>query len=73
MRNCDQKLTDAILESVFTFMQAQTDPRRKDIRTLHAYLEYRERDVGRGYVRKTHICELLHVSKTETEQTLIGF
>lgn len=48
MRAFDRKMTDAILEPVFTFMRAQTDPRRKIIDTLHAYFEYREQDVGRA-------------------------
>ena len=48
MRACDRKLADEILEPVFTFMRAQTDPRRKDTMELGAYLEYRERDVGKA-------------------------
>lgn len=48
MRAFDKKLADDILEPVFTFMQTQTDPQRKNMHTLHAYLEYRERDVGRA-------------------------
>lgn len=48
MRACDRKLANEILEPVFTFMRAQTDPRRKDTMELGAYLEYRERDVGKA-------------------------
>ena len=49
MRACDKDLADAILEPVFTFMRAQTDPVRKDVADLGPYLEYRERDVGKAY------------------------
>lgn len=48
MRSCDRKLADEILEPVFTFMRAQTDPRRKSHFQLGSYLEYRERDVGKA-------------------------
>ena len=48
MREFDKKLADDILEPVFTCMQAQTDPQRKQMHTLDAYLEYRERDIGRA-------------------------
>lgn len=48
MRACDRKLADEILEPVFTFMRAQTDPKRLGITELGAYLEYRERDVGKA-------------------------
>ena len=48
MRAFDRKLADEILEPVFTFMRAQTDPRRKDAMELGEYLEYRERDVGKA-------------------------
>lgn len=48
MRAFDRKLADEILEPVFTFMRAQTDPRRKNQMELGEYLEYRERDVGKA-------------------------
>jgi aristolochene synthase len=48
MRAFDAKLADEILEPVFMFMRAQTDPRRKDVMELGQYLEYRERDVGKA-------------------------
>lgn len=48
MRAHDRKLADEILEPVFTFMRAQTDPKRRDITQLGDYLEYRERDVGKA-------------------------
>ncbi|KAF2677433.1 Aristolochene synthase in complex with 12,13 Difluorofarnesyl diphosphate [Lentithecium fluviatile CBS 122367] len=48
MRAFDRKLADEILEPVFTFMRAQTDPRRKDSMDFGEYLEYRERDVGKA-------------------------
>ncbi|KAL5384423.1 carbonyl reductase (NADPH-dependent) ari1 [Paraphaeosphaeria minitans] len=48
MRAFDRKLADEILEPVFTFMRAQTDPRRKNVMDFGEYLEYRERDVGKA-------------------------
>ncbi|KAF9634872.1 hypothetical protein BFW01_g5767 [Lasiodiplodia theobromae] len=48
MRAHDRHLADEILEPVFTFMRAQTDPRRQHITRLGDYLEYRERDVGKA-------------------------
>ena len=53
MRAHDYKLADEILEPVFTFMRAQTDPQRKNKMELGGYLEYRERDVGKAYVLST--------------------
>ncbi|KAL8948611.1 MAG: hypothetical protein Q9222_005206 [Ikaeria aurantiellina] len=52
MRAHDKELADEILEPVFTFMRAQTDPARTDgsVRELGPYLEYREKDVGKAYV-----------------------
>ena len=48
MRAFDRKLADEILEPVFTFMRAQTDPRRKNVMDFGEYLEYREGDVGKA-------------------------
>ncbi|KAJ4349460.1 carbonyl reductase (NADPH-dependent) ari1 [Didymosphaeria variabile] len=48
MRAFDRKLADEILEPVFTFMRAQTDPRRKKLMDFGEYLVYRERDVGKA-------------------------
>lgn len=48
MRDCDKELADEILEPVFTFMRAQTEKTRLDIKELGQYLEYRERDVGKA-------------------------
>lgn len=48
MRACDKALADDILEPVFTFMRAQTDKSRLDIKELGQYLKYRERDVGKA-------------------------
>ena len=48
MRTFDKPLADQILGPVFTFMKAQTDPKRKDIRGLGPYLIYREGDVGKA-------------------------
>ncbi len=50
MRACHRELADDILEPVFVFMRAQTDRQRKGINQLGAYLEYRERDVGKASV-----------------------
>ncbi|PVH90808.1 Aristolochene synthase in complex with 12,13 Difluorofarnesyl diphosphate [Periconia macrospinosa] len=64
MRAFDRKLADEILEPVFTFMRAQTDPRRKKLMDFSEYLEYRERDVGKAllsalmrYVMKLELTE----------------
>jgi aristolochene synthase len=54
MRDCDKELADEILEPTFTFMRAQTDKCRLGIKELGKYLEYRERDVGQGYVAPNH-------------------
>ena len=59
MRALDRKLADEILEPVFTFMRAQTDPRRKDGMGLGEYLEYRERDVGKASVNPHRFPALL--------------
>lgn len=50
MRQHDLEMANDILEPVFTFMRAQTDPTRLKTMGLKEYLEYRERDVGKGYV-----------------------
>ena len=50
MRACDRKLADEILDPVFTFMRAQTDPSRKGNFGLGSYLQYREGDVGKASV-----------------------
>ncbi|EKG16278.1 hypothetical protein MPH_06512 [Macrophomina phaseolina MS6] len=48
MRKHDKDLADEILEPTFTFMRAQTDKARLEMRELGQYLEYRERDVGKA-------------------------
>lgn len=48
MRIHDRDLADEILEPVFTFMRAQTDPKRLTAMGLGQYLEYREADVGKA-------------------------
>ena len=48
MRACDKELADEILEPVFTFMRAQTDKSRLEIKELGEYFRYRERDVGKA-------------------------
>lgn len=50
MRAHDKVLADQILEPTFTFMRAQTDKARLQIKGLGHYLEYREKDVGKAYV-----------------------
>jgi aristolochene synthase len=48
MRAHDRGMADEILEPVFTFMRAQTDPMRLSEMGLGQYLEYREADVGKA-------------------------
>ncbi|KAF1829175.1 Aristolochene synthase in complex with 12,13 Difluorofarnesyl diphosphate [Decorospora gaudefroyi] len=48
MRACDREMANQVLEPVFTFMRAQTDPTRLRPMDLKEYFEYRERDVGKG-------------------------
>ncbi|KAI1409845.1 Aristolochene synthase in complex with 12,13-Difluorofarnesyl diphosphate [Hypoxylon sp. FL1857] len=48
MRAHDRDMADEIIEPVFTFMRAQTDPTRLTEMGLGQYLEYRERDVGKA-------------------------
>lgn len=48
MRAHDFDMANDILEPVFVFMRAQTDSTRLKPLDLRAYLEYRERDVGKA-------------------------
>ncbi|KAK1657954.1 aristolochene synthase [Colletotrichum godetiae] len=48
MKACDESLANEILEPVFTFMRAQTDKTRLQIKELGHYLKYREKDVGKA-------------------------
>ncbi|KAI2601917.1 Aristolochene synthase in complex with 12,13-Difluorofarnesyl diphosphate [Hypoxylon sp. NC1633] len=48
MRAHDRGMTNEIMEPVFTFMRAQTDPTRLSEMGLGQYLEYREADVGKA-------------------------
>lgn len=48
MRAHDRDMADEILEPVFVFMRAQTDPKRLTEMELGRYLEYREADVGKA-------------------------
>jgi aristolochene synthase len=48
MRAKDPTLADEILEPTFTFMRAQTDKTRLEIKGMGPYLEYREKDVGKA-------------------------
>lgn len=50
MRACDDVLATAVLESTFIFMRAQTDKVRLSMNGFNQYFEYRERDVGKGFV-----------------------
>ncbi len=50
MRACDEALATAVLESTFIFMHAQTDKVRLSMNGFNQYFEYRERDVGKGFV-----------------------
>ncbi|KAK4656422.1 hypothetical protein QC762_310860 [Podospora pseudocomata] len=49
MRAHDRWMANDILEPVFVFMRAQTDKARTKPMGLKEYLEYRERDIGKGY------------------------
>ncbi|MCJ1258244.1 carbonyl reductase (NADPH-dependent) ari1 [Lignoscripta atroalba] len=71
MRACDKDLADAILEPVFTFMRAQTDPVRKDVADLGPYLEYRERDVGKALLSALMRFVMgLHVAPAELDSVV---
>lgn len=50
MRRVDEPAANDILEPMFEFMRSQTDRARAKPMELGPYLQYRERDVGRGYV-----------------------
>ncbi|KAF6838321.1 aristolochene synthase [Colletotrichum plurivorum] len=68
MRACDKILADDILEPVFTFMRAQTDKSRLDIKELGQYLKYRERDVGKALLSALMRFSMkLHLSTEELE------
>lgn len=51
MRAHDSEMADEILEPVFEFMRAQTDKA-----STKEYLEYRERDVGKGCEAGLAVC-----------------
>ncbi|KAF2449305.1 Aristolochene synthase from penicillium Roqueforti [Karstenula rhodostoma CBS 690.94] len=48
MREHDYELANSVLEPTFTFMRAQTDKERLNMKGLGNYLKYRERDVGKA-------------------------
>ena len=50
MRTVDEALANEVLEPTFVFMRAQTDRARLDMNGFGRYFEYRERDVGKGFV-----------------------
>ena len=47
IRSVDEKLGRGIMEPVFKFQRAQTDPKRMGIRNLRDYFVYRDGDVGK--------------------------
>lgn len=53
MREHDRGLADEVLEPTFVFMRSQTDRARLHIKELGEYLQYREKDVGKAYVKIT--------------------
>lgn len=55
MREHDRGLADEVLEPTFVFMRSQTDRARLHIKELGEYLQYREKDVGKAYVKITQI------------------
>ncbi|KAI6773104.1 hypothetical protein HG530_004062 [Fusarium avenaceum] len=68
MRKCDEELANHILEPVFTFMRAQTDKSRLNIKELGRYLKYREGDVGQALLSALmRFCMKLHLSPEELE------
>lgn len=50
MLKIDHDLAESVKEPVFTFMRAQTDRERLNMKGLGHYLQYREADVGKAYV-----------------------
>jgi aristolochene synthase len=48
MRAVDRELADDVMHHTFTFMRAQTDRARLQMKGLGNYLAYRERDVGKA-------------------------
>jgi len=48
MRAHDLEMANDVLEPVFVFMSAQTDPKRLKKMDMYEYLEYREKDVGKA-------------------------
>ena len=50
MRKTDLELARTVEEPVFEFMRAQTAKERLQVQGLGKYLEYRQADVGQGYV-----------------------
>lgn len=51
MRAKDLVMANQTLEPVFVFMRAQTDRARLKPMDMGGYLEYREKDVGKAYVK----------------------
>jgi aristolochene synthase len=50
MLEIDYELAESVKEPVFTFMRAQTDRDRLNMKGLGHYFQYREADVGKAYV-----------------------
>ncbi|KAI7774774.1 aristolochene synthase [Diaporthe eres] len=66
MRAHDLDMANDILEPVFVFMRAQTDSTRLKPLDMRAYLEYRERDVGKALLGSLMRFSMgLHVSAAE--------
>ncbi|KAI9739473.1 MAG: hypothetical protein M1818_005161 [Claussenomyces sp. TS43310] len=66
MRVHDKYLADEILEPTFTFMRAQTDRARLNMKELGQYLDYRERDVGKALLSALMRFSMgLHLTKEE--------
>jgi aristolochene synthase len=74
MRAHDKDMADEVLEPVFTFMRAQTDPTRLKPMDLKEYFEYRERDVGKGYEHNlSQVEERLILTIIQTSRRLDAF
>ncbi|KAI0195403.1 Aristolochene synthase in complex with 12,13 Difluorofarnesyl diphosphate [Xylaria flabelliformis] len=67
MRTCDAPKAAILMDGTFVFMRAQTDKARLRPMTLHEYLEYREKDVGKALLGSLMIFSMnLEMSEQET-------
>ncbi|KAI0387389.1 Aristolochene synthase in complex with 12,13-Difluorofarnesyl diphosphate [Hypomontagnella monticulosa] len=62
MRAKDKALADEVLEPLFTCWRAQSDPTRLKPMGLKRYLEYREKDVGSGFLSALFLSALMRFS-----------